>query len=148
MFLTSLIITKDSFITDIVRQDYRTAGVFRRHGIDFCCGGKWPLGMVCETKDLDFNRIKKELEKAVQNLQVSNSLGFDNWDIDFLTDYIIHVHHQYLRDNLPEIKLQLILFIEDHFHKFPYLSELQSLFNAIYNEMLPHIDEEEQIIFP
>src|SRR6185369_3198792 len=109
--------------SDIVRDDYRTASVFRKYDIDFCCGGKWALGTVCEMKGLDFDLIKEELEDSIRTIQLSNSTAFNNWDIDFLTEYIINVHHQYLRKALPGIKEQLTHFIEDHGEQNPYLKE-------------------------
>jgi regulator of cell morphogenesis and NO signaling len=39
-------IEPSSFVTDIVTHDFRTADVFRKYNIDFCCGGKWPLDIV------------------------------------------------------------------------------------------------------
>jgi len=36
-------ITPESTVGDIVSDDYRTAEIFEKHGIDFCCGGKVPL---------------------------------------------------------------------------------------------------------
>src|SRR5215467_14609873 len=93
-----------SSVSEIVREDYRTADVFRKYDIDFCCGGKWPLSMVCETKNLDYDIIKEELEDSARTITIHNTLRFDEWNIDFLTDYIVNVHHQYLRKALPETK--------------------------------------------
>ena len=138
----------DSFISDIVNHDYRTADVFRRHGIDFCCGGKWPLKMVCETKGLDISMIKRELEESMRTICIPNSLKFEEWDLDFLTDYIINVHHRYLRKALPEAREYLRHFAEGHRKKFPYLTDLQKTFNDLAEEMLPHLSQEEEIIFP
>jgi regulator of cell morphogenesis and NO signaling len=135
-------------VSDIVSNDYRTADVFRKYGIDFCCGGKWSLKMVCETRNLDITIIKKELEEAVRTIHLSNKLKFDEWDIDFLTDYITNVHHQYLRKALPEAKDYLIRFMEGHQKKFPYLPDLLNVFLDLSNGMFPHLQEEEAIIFP
>ena len=61
MFLNTIDIRDDSFVTDIVIQDYRTASVFRKYGIDYCCGGKLPLQMACEMRGLDTASIKKRI---------------------------------------------------------------------------------------
>jgi regulator of cell morphogenesis and NO signaling len=148
MFLIPISIDKNSFVSDIVRQDYRTASVFNKYGIDFCCGGKWPLGTVCEMQGLDFNMIKKELECSVRTIQLSNTLHFDEWNIDFLTEYIIKVHHQYLKDVLPQIREHLNHFVEDHKNKYPELEEVLKLFNSLYKDIFPHLKQEEEILFP
>jgi regulator of cell morphogenesis and NO signaling len=141
-------IDQDLLVSDIVSNDYRTADVFRKYGIDFCCGGRWPLKMVCDTKNLDIALVKRELEEAIRSIHLPNALKFNEWDIDFLTDYIINVHHQYLRKALPEAKDYLISFSEGHQKKFPHLVDLLKIFTDLSKEMLPHLQEEETIIFP
>ena len=141
-------IDQNLLVSEIVNIDYRAADVFRKYGIDFCCGGKWPLQVVCDTRNLDVSAIKKELEEAIRNIHLPTTLNFDQWDIDFLTDYIINVHHQYLRTALPETRDYLLHFMEDHQKNFPYLTDLLKVFTGLCNEMIPHLDEEETIIFP
>jgi len=148
MFLQQIDILKDSYVTDIVRQDYRTASVFKKYEIDFCCGGKWPLGIVCETKGLDFDKLKTELKQAIRTIKLSNTLQFDKWDIDFLTEYIINVHHRYLRESLPQIKEQLEQFAKGHIKQYPYLTDLLIQFDQLYKEFFPHLDQEEEVLFP
>ena len=148
MFLKSHTINGASFVTDIVTNDYRTAEIFRKYGIEFCCGGKWPLEMVCHTKNIDIRILTKELEEASRNVQLPNSLPFKEWDIDFLADYIVHVHHHYLKDQLPEIKETLRKFAEEHQEKYFYLKELEKTFLQLYNEMLPHLQQEKKLFFP
>ncbi len=148
MFLSEINITKESFVTDLVRADYRTARVFSKYQIDFCCGGKWSLGMICETKELDFLSVKKELEQAVRFIQLSNSLPFDKWTVNFLTEYIVNVHHHYLRESLPGIKSLLDHFVISHNKKYPYLDEVQLQFGEFYSDCFPHIEQEEKILFP
>ena len=138
----------NSSVSEIVREDYRTADVFRKYDIDFCCGGKWPLRMVCETKNLDYEVIKQELEDSVRTITIHNTLRFDEWDVDFLTDYIVNVHHQYLRKALPEARGYLVNFLDGHLKKFPYLGDLLKIFDRLRREMLPHLDQEETILFP
>ena len=148
MFLRQNNINKSSFVSDIVREDYRTASVFKKYDIDFCCGGNWALSTICEAKGVDFEILKKELEDSVRSIQLSNSTRFNNWNIDFLTEYIVNVHHQYLREAFPEIKEQLNHFIEDHAEEYPYLNEVLKQFNYLMKDIMPHLQQEEEILFP
>jgi regulator of cell morphogenesis and NO signaling len=148
MFLSEINITKESFVANIVREDYRTARIFSKFQIDFCCGGNWALGSVCEMKGLDFDKIKAELEHSIRIIHLSNSIQFDKWSIDFLIDYIINVHHHYLRGTLAIIKDQLESFARHHLVKYPYLEEVQQQFDYLYKESFSHLDQEEKIIFP
>ena len=138
-----------SSVSDIVNNDYRTAEVFRKHGIEYCCGGKWPLQMVLESKeDLDAAAIIQELELAIHPIGVPHSLPYEKWDIDFLIDYIINIHHAYLKKALPDTKEQLEKFAEGHRKQYPELVELTKVFKSLTTEMLPHLQHEEEIIFP
>jgi regulator of cell morphogenesis and NO signaling len=135
-------------VADIVKADYRTADVFRKLGIEFCCGGQWPLTTICEIKNLQIDVVRKELEESTRTICLPNSLKFEDWDIDFLTDYIVNVHHQYLKDALPATKDCLATFVNDHQDKFSYLPDLMKIFIELKNYTLPHLQQEETIIFP
>ena len=141
-------INPDWSVSEIVNADYRTAEIFRKYGIEFCCGGKWPLKTVCELKNLDINTVNSELERSIRTISLPSSLDFEGWNINFLTDYIINVHHSYLKKSLPSTKDQLARFVEGHQHKFPYLRDLLKIFTELSNEVLPHLEQEETIIFP
>lgn len=141
-------IDENALVTDIVITDYRTADVFRRYNIDFCCGGKWPLYLVCENQGLDINLIKKELQEATRVIHVSPSLPFHEWPLDFLADYLVYVHHAFLKENLPLTKVHLEKFVAEHHKKYSYLKEAEEQFNRLYQSILPHLQQEEEIIFP
>ena len=148
MILKVATISNESFVTDIVMQDYRVSVVFRKYNIDYCCGGKIPLYKACEIHKIDIEPLKKELKDAMRVIQVSSSTNFKNWNIDFLVDYIINVHHSYLVINFPEITDTLERFAEGHKSKYPWLSELMKSFNHLFEELLPHLEQEEKVIFP
>ncbi|MEQ1675202.1 MAG: DUF542 domain-containing protein [Chitinophagaceae bacterium] len=141
-------ITEDSCAADIVKQHYRTATVFKKYGIEFCCGGKWPLKLICETKELNKEELLFELQKASRNISISGALPFENWKIDFLTEYITNVHHEYLRQSLPAISEQLRQFVSEHSKKYPQLVEVETHFSYLNKTMIPHLVQEEEVIFP
>ena len=62
MFLQSFEINRQSLVSDIVSLDYRTADVFRRNGISYCCGGKWPIEIACQMQGVDADKVLAELE--------------------------------------------------------------------------------------
>jgi regulator of cell morphogenesis and NO signaling len=148
MFLNHNRISEQSFVSDIVTQDYRTSDVFRKYDIEYCCGGKWSLDTICMMKGLDVKEIKTELEEATRNIQVSNKLHFDQWPVDFLADYIVNVHHNYLKHSMPEIKDLLKIFIAEHINKYPFLAEVEIIYIQLYKEVFPHMKQEEEILFP
>jgi regulator of cell morphogenesis and NO signaling len=141
-------INENSCAADIVKKYYKTAAVFKQNEIEYCCGGKWPLKMVCETKGLPVTDLLHQLQNASRTISVAGSLPFDNWSIDFLTDYIVNIHHQYLRQSLPAIGEQLKRFVGEHSKKFPKLAEVESHFNELSTTMLPHLLQEEEVLFP
>jgi regulator of cell morphogenesis and NO signaling len=148
MFLQTTIIDRNFPVSDIVKSDFRTADVFRKYGIEYCCGGKWPLAIACEMKGADFSAVYEDLEKAIRNVHVPATTDFSNWSINFLTDYIVNIHHEYLKKALPQLLDYIIRFAEGHRKKFAYLDEAQQIVNQLIRYMMPHLQQEEEVIFP
>lgn len=135
-------------MAEIVARDYRTAEVFRKHGIGYCCGGKWPMDMACEMRGIDTEKLQAELEVATRTIQIYNLLDFADWGIDFLLDYIINIHHRYLKTTLPETQNILHEFAAEHIKKFSYLTELEKQFDLLEKKLFLSMQREEEIIFP
>ena len=141
-------IDSSTSVSDIVKHDYRTADIFRKYNIDFCCNAKWPLDIACSSRGLDTGLVLDELQKLTRQAPSSAAIEFDEWEIDFLTDYILNVHHRYLRKALPCVKSHITHFLEDHTKQFPELAELDTIIKRMINEIPPHMLQEEEIIFP
>lgn len=135
-------------VTDIVKRDYRTADIFQHYGIDFCCGGKLPLNVVCSNKDINLEELVTALNEVSNPYSLSLAMAFNNWSVDFLLDFIINIHHDYLRRTLPVLSTYIIEFEKGHGRKFPFIENLKSEFDEFNAVMLPKIQEEEDIVFP
>jgi len=141
-------ISAEETISRIVRNDYRTADVFYKYGITFCCGGNLPFEAVCKSRQLDETIILTELNSITLNTEVVRLLFYEEWGLDFLIDYIINIHHRYLKESLPLAQAYVLQFKTGHEQKFQYLNDL---YNAVINikmQLFAHISEEEEIIFP
>ena len=135
-------------VADIVKSDYRTAAIFKQHGINYCCGGQVSLVEACAIKGIDYEILEERLSNATRNIYINNALQFSNWKIDFLIDYIINVHHAYLGDTIPALKSAMFSFIEGHKKKFPELEKMLIVFTELTTILLLQNKHEEEIIFP
>lgn len=137
----------DKTISDIVRSDYRTADVFKKHGINFCTNsGK--LLETCVSQNLDYNSILEELLSATKNITISNTLSFSEWNVSFLIDYIVNVHHAYMHAAISSLESSFISYIETHKKKDPDVTKVFFLFRELTTLLIKHSRHEEEIIFP
>jgi regulator of cell morphogenesis and NO signaling len=135
-------------ISEIVRKDYRTADVFKKHGINYCCGGNISLDEVCKLQQLDNKVIEHDLSKATQIIRLSNRLNYSEWPLEFLIEYIINVHHSYIKNTIPELSDLMRSFVNGHKNKYSYLPLVQETFENINTHLTNQITREEEIIFP
>ena len=138
---------KQTKIGDIVTQDFRAAEVFKKAGIDFCCGGSQSLEAACRDKKLDVAEIESELEK-LENSELVSSHRFNEWKLDFLCDYIVNTHHQTVMKLLPELTFYTQKIAEVHGDNHPELSEIANLFAQVDTELRQHLRNEEEVLFP
>ena len=135
-------------VSQMVRNDYRMADVFKKWGINYCCGGDLPLDEACAIQKVDRVQLDEALNKATQNISLPGSTAFDEWPLGFLTDYVIYVHHGYCRKVLPPLRSFLSGYVPGHLKKFPHLAGVQEAFLNLATELEEHMDNEEQSIFP
>ena len=148
MLLNPIQFDPRSSVSDIVSQDYRTAHVFRKYGIEYCCGGKFPLEMVCASHGLEADHLLTELKTATRDVKLPSDPGYNEWSTDFLIDYIINLHHRYIRDSIPSLEEQLQEFIADHQKQFTELPSVGVAFSKLAREVIPHMKDEEETVFP
>jgi regulator of cell morphogenesis and NO signaling len=131
----------------IVTKDMRKAEVFKKHGLDFCCNGNMTVAEACAAKGLDVTRIEQELREA-DKVQSSTTLPYNDWNIDFLADFIVNTHHSFLRKNLPEIAKYSAKVAQVHGTRHPELLQVDKLVQEVVAEFTAHLPEEEQRMFP
>jgi regulator of cell morphogenesis and NO signaling len=134
-------------IGEMVVKDYRKAQVFKKMGIDFCCGGKKTLDEVCNTKGIDVEIVKAELAN-LQNIEQGTPLAFDKWDVGFLSDYIINTHHSYVKESIPFISDLANKVASVHGDRHPEVIEVAKIFGVIARDLGLHLMKEENILFP
>jgi regulator of cell morphogenesis and NO signaling len=131
----------------IVATDLRKAQIFKKYGLDFCCGGKKTVKQACAEKGLDETKIEQELQQA-DKMPASRPLPYGDWSLDFLSDYIVNTHHSYVNKNLPDIKAYAEKVRKVHGDHHPELIRINELVHEVYAELTAHMAKEEKVLFP
>ena len=131
----------------IAAKDLRKAEVFKKYGLDFCCGGKKTVKEACAEKGIDVTKVEKELQQADKN-PTARPLPYNDWGLDFLSDYIVNTHHSYVRKTLPDIKAYALKVAQVHGAQHPELIPIQQLVEEVNKELSEHLVKEEKILFP
>ena len=92
-------ITEDKTVAEIVTENIKTAHIFKKYGIDFCCGGGITIEEACSKKGIDYSLLEKEL--VAVDMVVDKEHDYDKWDLHYLIDHIINVHHKYVEESIP-----------------------------------------------
>ena len=135
-------------VSDIVRDNYRTADVFKGFGINYCCGGDISLQEACSRKGISLQEVENALQPAFNTSSLTGSIQFANWKMDFLIDYLINIHHAYLNITLPVLTPALSSYVESHSKKFPHLVKVLQVYRQLEEKVLQHNHVEETSIFP
>jgi len=134
-------------IGQFVADDFRTAAVFNKYGIDFCCKGDRTVEEVCEKKGLSATTLIDELH-AVLNSKTDQSIDYKSWPLDLLAEYIEKKHHRYVEEKSVVLRQFLNKLCSVHGNRHPELFEINELFTASAGELATHMKKEELIIFP
>ena len=137
---------KDKTIGGIVAEDFRTAAVFKKYGIDFCCKGNRSIEEVCAVKKKNPEDIYADLERVTQN--ATQNIDFKAWDLDLLSDYIEKTHHRYVEEKT----IYLLQFLDKlrrvKGDRYPELIEVHELFKQSAEDLGVHMKKEELVLFP
>ena len=134
-------------IGEYVAKDFRTAAVFSKYGIDFCCKGNRTIEEACEKKSLDFAQIENEVAQLLET-KSDGAIDFKSWPTDLLIDYIEKTHHRYVEEKSMVLLPFLDKLCKVHGQSHPELFEINELFQGCAGELAQHMKKEELILFP
>lgn len=131
----------------LAAKDLRKAQIFKKYGLDFCCGGKKTVKQACAEKGLDVTKVEQELMQA-DIAPASRPLPYNEWSLDFLADYIVNTHHTYVKKTLPDLLFYASKVARVHGQRNPELVEINRHAEAVNTELTTHMMKEEKVLFP
>ena len=136
-------------VGELAAKDVRKAEVFKKYGIDFCCGGKKTLSQACAEAGVNEAEVSAALDGAEQQpVSVAATAQFVRWDADFLADYIYNQHHNYYYEEGPVIGELVEKVAARHGDHAPELKQVQLIWRQVVQELNTHFLKEERILFP
>ena len=134
-------------VGQIVAEDFRKAAVFKHYGIDFCCGGGRTLVESCQTKGIDATEVAAALDELEQSAFASET-EYNEWSLSFLIDYIVNKYHHYIQRSANPITEFAVKVARVHGQRHPEVIEVLQVWNELREELLQHLQKEEQVLFP
>ena len=139
-------LTQEKTIGDFVAENFRTAEVFKKYNIDFCCKGGRTVEEACDKKKVSPEEIYKELEEVAN--RKSEDIDFNSWPLDLLADYVEKTHHRYVEEKSAMLIPYLNKLCKVHGERHPELFEINELFIGSAQDLAAHMKKEELILFP
>lgn len=139
-------LTQEKTIGDFVAENFRTAEVFKKYHIDFCCKGGRTVEEACDNKKVSPQQIYQELEEIVN--RKSEDIDFNSWPLDLLADYVEKTHHKYVEEKSAMLIPYLNKLCKVHGERHPELFEINELFIGSAQDLAAHMKKEELILFP
>src|SRR5690606_18229283 len=133
-------------VADLVTENIKTAHVFKKYGIDFCCGGGITIQKACEKANINYEELENDLLHV--DSAVTGGHNYNSWPIEFLTDHIINIHHAYVAENIPLLLQYSNRVVKVHGHHYTELHEINDLFTIVAVELSDLMKKEEMIIIP
>ena len=132
-------------LSTIAVKNPRSIAVFRKYGLDFCCGGARPLVDVCQEMKLDTHKVLGEI---LSTLSLPLEANWETEPASKLIEHILVSFHQKHRNDLA-ILIPLARKVEAvHAENSKTPKGIHELLKTVADAMEEHMLKEENILFP
>lgn len=135
----------DKTLADLVAEVPSRATVFDRLALDYCCHGQRSLAHACRQAGIDAREVVDALESVSEASSATETISTDPVA---LAEEILATHHDYLRRELPALVALAEKVETAHGDRHPELPMVTALVATLRADLEPHLDKEEQILFP
>ncbi len=135
-------IRPDMHVGEIAAALAGATAIFRKHKIDFCCGGNVPIGEALARKNLDAGLVLGELRALAAKPPEAPS------ETIALIEHIVRRYHDVHRAELPEL-VKLAKRVESvHRDHADVPAGLADILETALEDLGDHMHKEELILFP
>jgi regulator of cell morphogenesis and NO signaling len=143
-----MVISEEKTVGELAAQVPGAARVFEKYQIDYCCGGKHPVGGICRERGIALQTLVDELELAATPKAEKSDQDWNTASLRGLIGHILLRHHAYLRNEFPRITDLFAKVVNAHGERQPVLFQVREVFTTLREELESHMMKEELILFP
>lgn len=133
-------------LADLAARIPAASRIFRRHGLDYCCGGRRSIEVACAERGLDAEALVREVEQAAA--RPGDPASFVGRPLAELIHHIVTRYHEPLRVELPELVAMAKKVERVHADKDGCPHGLAAHLEVVHADVLNHLAKEEQVLFP
>ncbi len=133
-------------LSGIALEHHEVIPVLEKYSFDFCCRGKKTLSEACAEKNINLSNVIEEMQLATKSSKTI--MPFAEMNAEQLISYILIHHHFYVKNTMPVIINHLEKIVTKHGDRYPNMEKGLQLFRAVKDELEPHMQREERILFP
>lgn len=135
-------------VREIAVQVPLSIRVFEEIGIDYCCGSSKSLVDACRQAGVPVELAVQKLSRLNDRIADPDLTPWQEAPLCELTQHIVQTHHEYVRKEIPRLESLLEKVNGRHAKAHPELTAIKVIFAIVAEEMLNHMQKEEQVLFP
>jgi iron-sulfur cluster repair di-iron protein len=136
-------------IREIAIEAPAATRVFEEFRIDYCCGGRLSIADACAVAGIDSAVLMERIDEVLaDDEQQTGSVNPEELKPTDLVDYIIAKHHVFTAMEIDRLRPLMAKVVIRHGKQHPELFTLEIVFTALVESLLPHMQKEENVLFP
>lgn len=139
--------TRERTVGHIIARDYRKSRALISRGVDYSCGGNRTLNQVFSEDEKELAQVIREWE-TIDAQPPAKEMDFLGWDIAFLSNYIIQLHHHFVSSQTKFITELAYKVAESNHSRNPEIRAVAELFDSTGKRLERKGYQEEQELFP
>lgn len=143
-------ISANTLVKDIVNEFPKSSDLFKKHRIDFCCGGNIPLSQTAEANGIDMDTLLAELKEVIDKSELGE-IDLEVWTnstSNAIIEHVITQYHDTLKEEFSMLSPYVTKVSRVHGDNHPELLRVYELYHDFRRELLEHMEKEEAIVFP
>ncbi len=122
--------------------------MLQRFEIDLCSSAGQSLTQACSNLQLSVEQVLEKLEAAEADRNSAPPVDPASMSLEKLVQHIVRRHHQLVRHEIPRLAFLAHKLATKHGQRAPQLVPVDRLMEQLQQEMIAHIEKEENVLFP